>query len=246
MSSAQVCVGPWSVSLGGVSTTERFVLGPFRAPASREPDLSVEVVPSEGMPAGEAAVLEDGTLLRRRGGTLFVSRHKEAETPLVMALLQLASESAAVVAHSSAVQVRGRAVLAVGTSGAGKSTLATLAAPYPLLSDEFNVVWKRDGELVASATPLRSSSPREPNNITAPLGAILFPVKASEERLVPVPPDRAIEQLAQQVVTPQVFGLKPPFRLVAEIARRVPAYEFHFRKDPACVRLFDELKLAGE
>lgn len=131
----------------------------------------------------------------------------------------------------------------LGDPGAGKSTFATLMSDCPLLSDEFNVVTNDNGVLTAHATPLRSSSPRLPNNISAPLGAILFPVKDSKDFLEPVDPARALPEIVRHAVIYDEATGKPSFSLLATIARQVPCFRFHFRKDPACRRLLDELPL---
>jgi hypothetical protein len=168
---------------------------------------------------------------------------EEEESPLVLALLIKAAREGALVFHSSAVLFRERALLIAGVSGAGKSTLATLLADCAFLSDEFNVVKTGSAGLTVSSTPLRSSSPRLPNNLTAPLGAILFPVKDTRDFLVALSPSEALPMLVAHAVTPGFPGLKPPFPLLAEMARTVPTFEFHFRKDPACRALLDELPL---
>jgi hypothetical protein len=190
--------------------------------------------------------LSDGSLFAKNALDEWIVYPAVApETATIVALVLKAATEGAAVVHSSAIQHCGKAVMMVGPSDAGKSTFAGLMSDCPLLSDEFNIIkLGREGMFTVSSTPLRSSCPREPNDVTAPLGALLFPQKDTKDFLEPVSPDAALRLLAQQAVAPQVKGYKVPFHLLAEVARRVPAFNFHFRKDPACRRLLDELPLA--
>lgn len=239
-------IAEWVVEFEDYTPTPRVSLAAFRTDAPVTQRVRIEK--HAEIPASASrtlAELKDGAWIDEDVDGSWRVWAPEPESPVVLAMLACACRSGAVVFHSSAFVLRGKAVLVIAPSGGGKSTLATLAEPLPMLSDEFNVVTASQ-DLRTWSTPVRSSSPRVPGQVSAPLGAILFPVKAPREELRPVGTASAMQRIVTQVVTPDFWGLKPPFRLVAEIARSVPSYEFHFRKDPACTRLFDELRLAGE
>ncbi len=230
-----LAIAGWRFLFEGLAVPPGSCAGAFEIPA--QPGERVQRVRA-GAPGGELPTLtvESDSTWTVRGGDAF-------ESPLILALTAKAAASDAVVLHCSGLLYKERTLLALGQSGAGKSTLATLMADVPMLSDEFNVVRRIAERLIGYGTPLRSTSPRQPSNLSGRLGALLFPVKSQSDFLEPVPADQALRQLAQSAVISEVDAPRPSFALLAEIARQVPAFNFHFRKDLACRRLLDELPI---
>lgn len=136
--------------------------------------------------------------------------------------------------HSSSVRFGDKAIVAVGHSTAGKSTLAALCreAGGQLLSDEMTALFP-DGTVYG--TPFRSSDPTPGHPGPAKLGLFVLLDKAPHEALSPIPPEKALPRILEQVYRGYDGGELTPARILERVAGAMnvcPPQVLSFRKHP--------------
>lgn len=152
--------------------------------------------------------------------------------------------------HSAAVARGNDGFLFLGRSKAGKSTVAELSSVIGLsaLGDDLNFVISDAGNgyrLAAAPSPKVSQvgySLQKPV-----LRGVFTLVQDKSDYLVPITPIKLAPILFDSFIqqTPYVNRVADnlvdkAFRTICDLARRIPAYELHFRKSPDFWKLIDE------
>ena len=143
--------------------------------------------------------------------------------------------------HTAGVVHKDFVHLFVGVSGAGKSTVAAMSKTlgYTIIHDDHLVVYPDQvGNYLV--TDISLSIPG------VPLKSIFFLNQDTTDRLVPLSAlattkgllDGFIDIVGEHLLTDQM--LRYAFAFSADIARRTPGYELHFRKAPEFWKLIDE------
>lgn len=165
--------------------------------------------------------------------------------------------------HAAAVAQGKRGLLLPGPSGTGKSTLAAwlAASGFDLLSDELCAVRPGDTGLAGFPRPLnlkdRSISlehprwpggpvePRRPGELSTRLVAIVFPKRRSgaETAVARLTPADAAFRLLP-CLTNRGRWPRAGVDALAELARRVPAYELVYAEAERAVRAVEEIGAA--
>ncbi len=146
--------------------------------------------------------------------------------------------------HSSGAVMDGRGLLFVGHSEAGKSTTAGLLAGHAeILCDDRNVVrrdggaWRVYGSWSHGQLPVVSAA-------SAPLRALFFLRKSTENRLTPVTDRREmLDTLLGCVIRPLATRdwWETTLALVDSLTREVPCYAMEFDKSGAIVAEIERL-----
>lgn len=146
------------------------------------------------------------------------------------------------VLHSAYIRTQeGEALLFSGPSGAGKSTQAALWEQYAgaqVVNGDRALIRTTDG---TAHGILYSGTSHICWNVGAPIRAILFPVKAEENRVVHLRPQEIFVGLLNQCAyypwdpdsAAQMTGL------AARLAGTVPVYRMHCRKEESAVRMLE-------
>jgi len=212
-----------------------------------------------GSNAGPAA--DEGERRRRapageRGAQTLVN---PMSYPLDQLLLMnhLASRGGVIV-HAAGAVVNHRALLLAGASGAGKSTICRLLTDAglgdSLLSDDRVIVRTAGGGRPASNAASGSESgpgtavawgtpwageAMVARNASAPVGALLFLVKADNNRLARIGVAETLGRLTPLVSCPwyDAGRLGGVLDTCGRIAQQTPCYELHFRPDAGVVDL---------
>jgi hypothetical protein len=175
---------------------------------------------------------------------------------LLLLMNHLAS-SGGVIVHGAGMVIRERAVVCLGESGAGKSTLSQLFMDEglgdSLLSDD-RVILRRsvskdqatasagrgqrveDEEIGAWGTPWPGDA-GVARNASAPLGALLFLVKATTNELRPLSPRVAARRLMPVVTCPWYDPDRLPgvLETCSHVVENTPCFELLFRADAGVV-----------
>jgi hypothetical protein len=146
--------------------------------------------------------------------------------------------------HSAGVILNGKGLLFAGHSGAGKSTIVKMLRDRAeILCDDRNIVrcWPDGFEVHGtwSAGEVPSVSPS-----SAPLSAILFLHKSSENRLRPILDRRVIlRKLLACLIRPfvTVDWWEKTLSLVESMAREIPCYDMEFDRSGEVVDLLTDL-----
>lgn len=237
--------------------------GPFRVSTTSSPHLVADLVierPAAARPAQEPVlsfraghlVLEGPGVAgwvaadERRGhltlNTPYVA--EQAEYFLRAACALVAFEAGGLLLHAAGVVHRGRTYLFFGHSGSGKTTVAGFARLGDrLLNDDLVVLSPHDDRWTAWATPF--SSPPGAFNLgpcSAPVAALFRLVPSSVVRADPLDPAQAVAELVANapVVSADPGRSVALLERCAALARQVPLYALHFRRDPSFWEVVDK------
>jgi len=151
--------------------------------------------------------------------------------------------------HAAGLVVDGRAFVLVGPEGSGKSSFARLgaAAGARVLSDDVVVLDGAASGYAALGSPLHSTHRADYRPGRWPLAALLFPHRSDRATATPARRLGAAARVTANL--PFVAeGLERDPRIGALVERlvgAVPAFEFGFALDPACVDLLRGLPRAA-
>lgn len=144
------------------------------------------------------------------------------------------------ICHGSHVDLDGRSLVFIAKSGTGKTTTGLLwqDAGHRLFNDEKNLLFVRDDTAFAATSFWHGSYP-----ITfpgeQPLAGIFLLVQAPENKLVPVPPVRAVARLLANTFSERYH--KENFQRVIDtytaVVERVPVFELHCTPDQRAVEI---------
>ncbi|MBN2547776.1 MAG: hypothetical protein JXB15_01360 [Anaerolineales bacterium] len=138
----------------------------------------------------------------------------------------------ATVVHSSAIIRRGSTALFLAPDEGGKTTVVRSAPSGTILSDDQNIIRKKNGRVMVYGTPWGLfTNPQE----NAPLGGIFFLEQSAEFRLEAVASANALEYLYNDS-RPYVDYLPRGhrielFHLLDEVCHQVPCYRMYFPRD---------------
>lgn len=140
--------------------------------------------------------------------------------------------------HSSAVVTPEGALVFVGHSGAGKSTSALMfqEAGHPVLSDDLNILCRRNGRWEVQASPFLSEVKRVlPGR--HPIRTLFFLFQDRDNFIVEPPAASRMAYIySNLVVVNGIPGLCPEiFNLLGDLTRSVPVRGLHFKKDKELV-----------
>jgi hypothetical protein len=144
--------------------------------------------------------------------------------------------------HAASAICAGRAYLFSGVSGAGKTTMTRLAPPdVSLLTDEISYIRPGSGGYSAYGTPFAGELARAGENCTAPVSALFFLEKGSENRIDEISPADAVRRLMRNIL---FFGDDRELvgRLLAtacDFVARVPIRRLTFYPD---ARVWDTIR----
>jgi hypothetical protein len=146
--------------------------------------------------------------------------------------------------HAAGLESNGRALLFPGVSGAGKSTLARqfLASDGSnLLSDDRIIVREIDVGHVAFGTPWPGDA-GVAVNASAPLAAILFPAKSSQNRIRRLSPQDALDRVlpATSILWHEQELLFSQLATCERLLRNVPAFELSWSLNTGVVEYVQE------
>ena len=182
--------------------------------------------------------LETGTALAALGEGPEGHLPGEVENILRILSSALLVGDEAFLLHSSAVVTPGGALVFIGHSGAGKSTSALMfqEAGHPVLSDDLNILCRRNGRWEVQASPFLSEVKRVlPGR--HPIRALYFLFQDRENFVVEPPAASRMAYIySNLVVVNGIPGLCPGiFNLLGDLARSVPVRGLHFKKDKELV-----------
>jgi hypothetical protein len=137
--------------------------------------------------------------------------------------------------HASSLVHQGMAYVFPGASGAGKTTIVRLSPELPLLTDEISAIQLTDNSRVLGhGTPFFGDLGKAGEKLTVPVKGLYFPVKAEENRVVPLTLQETTRHLLPCVCayTTDEKRLKEIFTLSQQLAERLPGYLLYFRPEP--------------
>lgn len=148
------------------------------------------------------------------------------------------------IVHSAAAILNGQGLLFVGHSEAGKSTtMQILKDRAEILCDDRNAV-RRWPEGYRVHGTWSHGDVAEVSGAGAPLRAILFLQKSSENRLVPMEDRKTIvRRLLGCLIRPLVSAAwwENSFAVVGDLVREIPCYEMHFDRSGRIVGRLEAL-----
>ncbi|HYB90314.1 MAG TPA: hypothetical protein VEC38_04635 [Candidatus Binataceae bacterium] len=219
------------------------------APARRGVTLEVSIAPPSIISAEEdlKVTYGSGRWMMRRGdflaewdpvtqqGCVRQSANPYAIDSVLRIIHSLVlARRAGLLLHSASAIRNGRAFLFSGVSGAGKTTIARLAPPdATLLTDEISYVRRVAGGFHAYGTPFAGELGVAGRNIAAPIAAIYFLAKGTDNRARPIPQSVAARSLLRNVLffADDAALVEDVFRTACELVSSVPVYELTFRPD---------------
>jgi len=144
--------------------------------------------------------------------------------------------------HSASAICDGRAYLFSGVSGAGKTTMARLApADITLLTDEISYLRPSAGGYAAFGTPFAGELARAGENCTAPVSALFFLEKGTENRVDELTSAEAVRRLMRNILFfAEDRGLVEKLLATAcDFVARVPIRRLTFYPD---ARVWDQVR----
>jgi hypothetical protein len=159
-------------------------------------------------------------------------------------LAQLLADRQGCYLHSCGVVLDGAGLMFVGHSEAGKSTMTKmLKGQAEILCDDRIIIRRWPDGFRIHGTWSHGEVP-DVSAHSAPLKAILFLVKDTENRLVPIPDTReANRKMLACLIKPFVTAewWEKTLAVMEQIAREVPCYDLHFDKSGQVVDLLKRL-----
>jgi hypothetical protein len=143
--------------------------------------------------------------------------------------------------HATGVIHKDQLFIFTGPSGAGKSTIANLSKEIgDLILDEDQLLLSKSSKNEYNAAAWGYSL----DSCNFPIRAIFKLIQDSEDKIIQVKPLKLAQILLERhsdILGNQFFNnvLKLSFKFVAELARKVPGYELHFRKSPDFWQIID-------
>lgn len=142
-----------------------------------------------------------------------------------------------IMVHACGWLHKGQALLFPGVSGAGKTTICNQLMASGLgiiLSDDRMVLRQTAAGFAACGTPWPGDA-KQARNESAPLRALCFIEKSTENRLTPISTAEALKRFFTTASVPWFAPLlrDPALALVAELVAAVPAYRLDFQPTPA-------------
>ena len=144
--------------------------------------------------------------------------------------------------HAASAICDGRAYLFSGVSGAGKTTMTRLApADITLLTDEISYLRPSADGYAAFGTPFAGELARAGENCTAPVSALFFLEKGSENRVDELSSAEAVRRLMRNILFfAEDRGLvEKLFDTACDFVGRVPIRRLMFYPD---ARVWDEIR----
>lgn len=146
--------------------------------------------------------------------------------------------------HAAGIVIGERGVAFTGRSGAGKTTLAS-TSPYPVLSDEFVVLSKRDGAQwsVRQSGIWGGLGAGAVDEHEYPLAALVTLARGDEYGLERIAPDQAARaSTGMLLVPPHHFLWRDSLELLDALVNAVPVFRLEWcLEDPPWDRLASEL-----
>lgn len=148
-------------------------------------------------------------------------------------MARLLGQRGGLVMHAASALEGDRAILLVGHSGAGKSTLAELAESVgaQILSDDRTII-TFDKAPTCWGTPWHGTYRRGAPE-SARIAAILLLVQAPQNRVVPLSPARAFQELFVRLIQPTVepSEIEAAADSTLSLVNQVHVAELHFRAE---------------
>jgi MoaA/NifB/PqqE/SkfB family radical SAM enzyme len=159
-------------------------------------------------------------------------------------LAQLLADRQGCYLHSCGVVLDGQGLLFVGHSEAGKSTTTKLLRGHAeILCDDRIIIRQWADGFKIHGTWSHGEVP-DVSSASAPLKSVLFLIKDTENRIVPITDTReAIRKMLACLIKPFVTAewWEKTLNVVEQIAREVPCYDMHFDKSGQVVDLLRDL-----
>ncbi len=149
--------------------------------------------------------------------------------------------------HSSAVELDGKAYLFSAPSGTGKSTHTSLwQKEFPdakMINDDKPAIRILNNGIYVYGTPWSGKTDQN-RNCKVPLQGIAFLSRGTENKIEPMAPAKALENLLSQTVRPgDRSSASALLDLLGEIIKRVPIYSLTCNMEPEAAHVsFDEMK----
>lgn len=227
----------------------------FLASLSTDPHLEVKLVAKESVKEGPAQepvpAFEAGRLLlhgpgvegwvdadRGCGHLLLNTCHvlEQTEYFLRAACALVAFKTGGLLLHAAGIVRNGRAFLFIGPSGSGKTTVTGFAGRDDrLLNDDLVLVRPHAGWWTAWATPFSRPPSASLHPLSAPVAAIFRLIQSRDVFAESLDPARAVAELVAgaPIVCADPLRSSALLDRCTLIARRVPCYALHFRREPS-------------
>jgi hypothetical protein len=147
--------------------------------------------------------------------------------------LILAKQGGFLVHGASAIR-NGKAFLFSGVSGAGKTTISRLAPPdATLLTDEISYVRREGNRYIGCGTPFAGELARVGANVSAPLSALFFLEKGSQNCIEPITHADAIRRLMRNILffAHDADLVELVFQSACDFVSKVPVHRLVFVPD---------------
>ena len=152
--------------------------------------------------------------------------------------------------HAAAIEMDGRGYLFAGKSGAGKTTHINLwqqvfGSRVTVINGDKPLISFAGERPVVHGSPWRGKD-RQGNAGSAPLKALCFVEKSTENRLETISAEAAMERIFDQILLPGDAGaMEKSMELVEKLLMQLPCYVMHCRMDAqAATTAYEGLKEA--
>lgn len=143
--------------------------------------------------------------------------------------------------HAAAIEMDGAAYLFAGRSGVGKTTHIRLwqqvfGDGVQVINGDKPLLGFHKDKLMAYGSPWQGKE-RLGSNMQAPVKALCFLEQSSENRLVPLPAEQALECVFHQLLLPEnAAEMDRLLALLEKILMNIPCYTLYCRPDEQAVR----------